>query len=55
MTNKTQAIPVVIVILIYLVVIAMLSIFGEASAGDILLASVATMITIVGILSIQSS
>ena len=42
------------VILIYLVAIATMAILGETTVGDILLASFATIITIVAIRSIQS-
>ena len=54
MTWTDTDIAIGAVILIYLVAIATMGIFGEATAGDILLASVATIITIVGMLSIQS-
>ena len=51
--NKEQNIPIVIVISIYLCTIAVVAAVGEARAEDIIIATVATVIVIIGILSIE--
>jgi len=53
-TGTDMEVAIGAVILIYLVAIATLTIFGEVTVGDILLASFATIITIVAIQCIQS-
>ena len=54
MTWTDTDIAIGAVILIYLVAVATMAILGETTVGDILLASFATVITIVAIRAIES-